>query len=49
METFIEHRNIARYTEQLKIENDPLKRKLLLELIAEEEAKGAKHVPAEAK
>lgn len=49
METFIELQNITRYTDQLKIENDPLKRRLLLELIAEEEAKRAKHVPAKMK
>jgi len=44
LEKFVEDRNIARYADQLKIESDPLKRKLLLELMSKEEAKRANHI-----
>jgi hypothetical protein len=41
LEIFIEEQNIVRFTDQLKTECDPLKRKILLELVASEEAKRA--------
>jgi len=43
MDSFIERTNIAHYKELLKDEIDPAKRKILLELLAEEEAKQANH------
>ena len=49
LEKFIEDQNIARYADQLKIESDPLRRKLLLELMAREEAKRAKHIHSKKK
>jgi len=49
LEKFIEDRNIARYADQLKLERDPLKRKVLLELMSKEEAKRANHVPSKGK
>ena len=36
MEKFIERRNIANYTNQLISETDPIKRKLLQDLMVEE-------------
>ena len=43
MESFIRDYNIARYKAQLETEISPVKRKLLLTLFAEEEAKHAFH------
>jgi hypothetical protein len=43
MENFIRNYNIARYKAQLETETSPVKRKLLLTLLAEEEAKQACH------
>ncbi len=39
---FIERQNITRYIDQLKFETDPLRRSMLLRLLAEEEAKQIK-------
>ena len=39
---FIERQNIAHYIDQLKIETDPIRRDMLLRLLAEEEAKQIK-------
>ncbi len=39
MDRFIERLNIERYQELLRTETDPAKRAILLELLAEEEAK----------
>jgi hypothetical protein len=39
---FIERQNIAHYIDQLKIEADPVRRDMLLRLLAEEEAKQIK-------
>ena len=49
LEKFIEDQNIARYADQLKIESDPLRRKLLLELMAKEEANRPKHIQSKEK
>jgi hypothetical protein len=38
MKRFIACQNIERYVEKLKIENDPLKRETLINLLTEEEA-----------
>ncbi len=43
MEKFIERQNIAHYIDQLKTETDPIKRKILQNLLAEETAKQASH------
>ena len=43
MDNFIRDYNIARYKAQLETETSPVKRKLLLTLLAEEEAKQASH------
>jgi hypothetical protein len=43
MQDFIERTNIANVTERLETENDPTKRTLLVNLLAEEEAKHASH------
>ena len=39
---FIKSRNIAHYIDLIKTETDPAKRKVLLKLLAEEEAKQGK-------
>lgn len=39
---FIERRNITHYIDQLKVETDPVRRDMLLRLLAEEEAKRIK-------
>lgn len=44
LEDFIEQQNIARFADQLKTECDPLKRRILLDLIAREESKRADHI-----
>ena len=49
LEKFIEHQNILRYTDQLKIETDSVKRKLLLKLLVEEEAKQKNHTQSKEK
>ena len=36
---FVETQNVARYVDLIKTEKDPTKRKLLLKLLTEEEAK----------
>ncbi len=43
-EKFIEDRKIARYADQLKMESDPLKQRVLLELLSKEEAKRENHI-----
>jgi hypothetical protein len=42
VKAFIERRNIVHYTDQIKAETDPVKRNMLLKLLAEEEAKQIK-------
>lgn len=37
MEAFVERQNVERYIDQLKTETDPLKRNVVLKLLAEEE------------
>jgi len=49
LEKFIEDQNIARYAERLKAERDPLKRKVLFELLAKEEVSQANHSEPEQK
>ena len=39
MQTFVEDHNIENFTDQLKVETDPVKRATLIKLLAEEEAK----------
>lgn len=39
---FIDRQNIAHYMDQLKIETDPVRRDMLMRLLAEEEAKQIK-------
>ena len=49
MENFIKRTNIAHFKDLLKAETDPAKRAVLLNLLADEEAKQARHVtPLEA-
>ena len=43
LEDFIERQNIARFADQLKTESDPIKRKILLDLLAREESQRADH------
>ena len=43
MDQFIERQNIAHFVEQLKTEADPIKREMLERLLAEENAKAARH------
>lgn len=43
MDKFVERQNIAHYVELLKAEADPIKREMLERLLAEEEAKAARH------
>ena len=43
MQNFVERSNIANFTKKLETETDPAKRALLLQLLAEEEAKQASH------
>ena len=47
MKSFIETRNISRFKLLLETETHPDKRKILLQLLAEEEAKRIAHVEAE--
>jgi hypothetical protein len=47
MESFIETQNITHFELLLKTETHPDKRKILLQLLAEEEAKRTAHVEAE--
>jgi hypothetical protein len=42
VKAFVERRNIAHYTDRLKIETDPVRCDALLKLLAEEEAKHIK-------
>jgi len=42
MEAFVERKNVERYIDQLKTETDPVKRNVVLKLLAEEEVKQAK-------
>jgi hypothetical protein len=39
---FVERQNVIHYVEQLKIEPDPVKRSIVLKLLAEEETKQVK-------
>ncbi len=39
MQNFVENHNIQKFSDQLKIETDPIKRAMLTKLLAEEEAK----------
>jgi len=39
MKAFVERRNIEHYIDQLKTETDPVKRSVVLKLLAEEEVK----------
>jgi hypothetical protein len=41
MDDFVERHNIAHYRNRLKTETDPFRRTILLDLLAEEEAKQA--------
>lgn len=41
MQDFIENHNIQKFNDQLKVESDPVKRAMLMKLLAEEEAKHA--------
>jgi bacterioferritin (cytochrome b1) len=41
MQDFIENHNIQKFIDQLKDESDPVKRAMLIKLLAEEEAKHA--------
>lgn len=43
MDRFVERKNIAHYVNQLKIQTDPAKRKMLQTLLVEEQAKLASH------
>lgn len=43
MDQFVERQNIAHYVEQLKTENEPIKREMLQRLLVEEKAKQASH------
>ena len=36
MKSFVEHQNVVHYVEQLKTETDPVKRNVVLKLLAEE-------------
>lgn len=47
MQSFIETHNIAHFKLLLETETHPDKRKILLQLLAEEEAKRAAHIEAE--
>lgn len=47
MKSFIETQNISRFKLLLETETHPDKRKILLQLLAEEEAKRIAHVEAE--
>ena len=47
MQSFMETQNIARFKLLLETETHPDKRKILLQLLAEEEAKRTAHVEAE--
>jgi len=47
MQSFIKTQNIAHFTLLLETETHPDKRKILLQLLAEEEAKCTAHVEAE--
>jgi hypothetical protein len=49
LDFFIEEQNIVRFTDRLKTECDPLKRKVLLELTAGEEAKRANNIRSKEK
>jgi len=42
MEAFVERQNVVRYIDQLKTETNPVKRNVVLKLLAEEEAKQVK-------
>ena len=42
VKAFVDRQNIAHYIDQLKIETDPVRRDMLLKLLAEEEAKQVK-------
>ena len=42
MEAFVERQNVERYIDQLKTETDPVKRNVVLKLLAEEEVKQVK-------
>ena len=42
MEAFVERKNVERYIDQLKTETDPVKRNVVLKLLAEEEVKRVK-------
>jgi len=44
MKNFIERTNVAHFKDLLKLETDQTKRAVLLNLLAEEEAKQASHV-----
>ena len=44
MDDFVERHNIAHYRNRLKTELDPFRRVILHDLLAEEEAKQARHV-----
>lgn len=49
LEQFVDHQNIERFRDQLKLEGDPLKRKVLLDLVSEAEAKRANHIQSKEK
>ncbi len=49
LERFVEDQNIARYTDHLTFENDPVKRNALLRLLRIEEANRSNHVEAQEK
>jgi hypothetical protein len=42
VERYVERQNVERYIDQLKTETDPVKRNVVLKLLAEEEVKQAK-------
>ena len=42
MKAFVERKNVEHYVDQLKTETDPVKRNVVLKLLAEEEVKQVK-------
>ena len=42
MKAFVERQNVVHYIDQLKTETDPVKRNVVLKLLAEEEVKQVK-------
>jgi hypothetical protein len=42
MKTFVERQNVVHYIDQLKAETDPVKRNVVLKLLADEEVKRIK-------